>query len=152
MEKTPKLYVFQRLRGGKLPKPSVFNIIKIKGKVSNSSSAQDGNSVFSRLGKLNEVQSSIPSRKQHISTLDVKTDGSLKVKRRTLVITSYRTSSNSKGKIKDEVQPSSHPITVREANALMAETRLIKPLEIPKNVGDFQHALVSGKFSKHHFP
>jgi len=39
---------------------------------------------------------------KHISPLDIKIDGSLEVKRHTLVITSYKTSSNSKGQIKDE--------------------------------------------------
>jgi len=55
---------------------------------------------------------------KRISTSDVKSDGSLKVKRRTLVITSYQTSSNAKGKIKDEEQPSSPPITIREDDDL----------------------------------
>jgi len=55
--------------------------------------------MFTCLGKVNEAQSSIRSR---ISTLNVKTDGSLKVKIRTLISTSYWMSLNSKGKIKDE--------------------------------------------------
>jgi len=53
--------------------------------------------MFSRLGEVNEIQSSIPSCMKRVSTLDVKNDGSLKVKRRTLVITNYDTNSNSKG-------------------------------------------------------
>jgi len=111
-DKPPKLFMFQRLRGGKLPKPSIFTRLKIGGKFSSSSPAQDENSMFSRRGEVNEVQSFISSCMKCISTLDVKTNGSFKVKRRTLVITSYGTSSISKGKIKDEEQPSSHPITV----------------------------------------
>jgi len=39
---------------------------------------------------------------KHVSTLDVKIDGSLKIKRRTLVINSYETSSNWKDKIKEK--------------------------------------------------
>jgi len=39
---------------------------------------------------------------KRVSTLDVKIDGSLKVKKSTLVITSYEASSNSKEEIKDE--------------------------------------------------
>jgi len=39
------------------------------------------------LGEVNRVQSSNPSRMKHISILDVKTNGALKVKRCTLVIT-----------------------------------------------------------------
>jgi len=87
-----------------------------------------------------------------VFNLNVKTNGSLKIKRRTLVITSYETSSNSKDKIKDEEQPSSHPATVQEANDLKAETESTKALEIPENVGDFQHGLASGKFLNRHFP
>ena len=74
----------------------------------------DKNSVFSYLGKVNEIQSSIPSRMKRISTLDRKIDGSLIVKRYTLVITSA--SSNSKEKIKEDEQASSYPITIWEAN------------------------------------
>ena len=76
----------------------------------------------------------------------------LKIKRHTLVITSYKTNSNSKGKIKDEQQASSHPITVREANDLKAKTGLAEVQETPENVGDFQHGLAKGKFLKRHFP
>jgi len=68
--------------------------------------------VFTRLGEVKEVQNYMPSCMKHISTLDVKTDGSLKVKRHTLVITSCEASSNSKEKIKEDGQVSSHPITV----------------------------------------
>jgi len=59
---------------------------------------------------------------KRVSILDVNTDGSLKVKRYTLVITSYGTSSNAKGKMKDEEQPPSHPITIREADDLEDDT------------------------------
>jgi len=69
-----------------------------------------------------------------VSTLDVKTNGSLKVKRHTLAITSYATSSNSKGKIKDEEQPSSHPVTVREANDLEANTQSTEVPNTSENV------------------
>ena len=56
--------------------------------------------MFSRLGEVNEAQSSVPSRMKRITALDIKTYGSLKVKRHTLVITNCDGSSNSKGKIK----------------------------------------------------
>ena len=117
-DKTPKPSVFRRLKGGKQPKPSVFTRIKTGGKSSSSSLAQDGDSVFYNLGEVNEVQSSVSSHMKRISTLDVKTNGSLKVKRCTLLVSSYGTSSNSKAKIKDEEQPSSYPITIREADDL----------------------------------
>jgi len=59
---------------------------------------------------------------------------------------------NSKGKIKDEEQSYSHPVTVRDVEDLKAKTGSPKALEIPKNVGDFQHGPVSGKFLKRDFP
>jgi len=58
---------------------------------------------------------------KHISTLDIKIDGSLKVKRRTLVITSYEASSHSKDEIKDKDQVSSNHIMIREADDLETE-------------------------------
>jgi len=82
---------------------------------------------------------------KRVSTLVVKTDGSLKVKRCTLVITNYGTSSNSKGKIKDKEQPS-HPATVREANDLKGEIGSTEALEISENIGDFQYGPAIGKF------
>jgi len=89
---------------------------------------------------------------KRVSTLDVKTDGSLKVKRCTPIITSYGTNSNSKGKIKDKEQPSSHPVKVREADDFKAEIGSTELLEIPENARDFQHSPTSHKFLKHHFP
>ena len=86
--------------------------------------------MFSHLSEMNEVQSSVPLRMKYISTLDVKTDGSFKVKRHALVITNYETNSNSNSKIKDEEQVSSQLVTFREANDLKAETGSTKALEI----------------------
>jgi len=103
--------------------------------------------MFNCLGEVNEVQSSVPSHMKRISTLDVKTDGSLKVKRRTLL-----TSSTSKEKIQRDGQASFHPVTVREAIDLEDDTESTKTPEIPENVGHFQHGLTSGKFLNHYFP
>jgi len=89
---------------------------------------------------------------KRVSTLDVKSDGSLRIKRCTLVITSYETSSNSKAKIKDEEQASSHPIAVREADDLKVKTGSTEAPETLKNVGCFQHGPTTGKFLKHRFP
>jgi len=52
--------------------------------------------------KTNEVQRFIPSHLKHVSTLNVKTNGFLKIRRRTLFITSREASSNSKGKVEEE--------------------------------------------------
>jgi len=89
---------------------------------------------------------------KRVSTLDVKIDGSLKVKRRTLVITIYDTSSNSKGKIKDEEQASSHPITVRDVDDLKTETASAKEPKTPENVEGFKHGSANGKPLNRHFP
>jgi len=99
--KTPTSSVFGRLRGDKQPKPLIFTRIKAGGKSSSSLSTKDRDFVFSYLGEVNEVQSSIPLRMKCIFTLDVMTDDSLKVKRRILAIIGIKASSNSKGNIKE---------------------------------------------------
>jgi len=81
----------------------------------------------------------------------MKTDGFFKVKSCTLVITSYRFSSDLKGKIKDERQTSSHPVTVPETDELEAETGSTEAPETLKNARDFQHGPANGKFLKCHF-
>jgi len=74
---------------------------------------------------------------KRISTLDVKIDGSLKVKRRPLVITSY--SWNSKGEIKDEDQVSSNHITIQEPHDLEIE---VEPAQAPKAREDGGQAII----------
>jgi len=76
---------------------------------------------------------------KHVSTLDVKTYGSLIVKRRTLVITSYETSSNAKDKIKDKEQVSSNHVTIWEAEDLVVE---VEPAKAPKTLEDGGQATV----------
>ena len=93
--------------------------------------------MFNHLGKLNEVQSSIPSRMKRIFDLDIKTNSSLKVKRCTLVITSYETSSNSKEQIKEDGKASSHPITIWVANDLEVEVKLAEVPETSENTESF---------------
>jgi len=65
-------FVFQRLKGGKQPKPSVFTKIKTGGK--SSSPGQD--SSISHLGEVNEVKGSIPSCMKHSSALAMQTETS----------------------------------------------------------------------------
>jgi len=86
--------------------------------------------------EVNEVQSFVPSHMKHIFALDIKTDDSLKVKRRTLVTTSCEANSNSKEKIKVDGQASSRSITVQEADNLKAETGMVEALEISENIED----------------
>ena len=85
------------------PKSSVFIRISRGKKPSSSSRAQAESSVFNRLGEANKVHSFVPSYMKCVSTLDVKIDGSLKVNRRTFVITSCKASSNSKDETKDDI-------------------------------------------------
>ena len=127
-DKTPKSLVFLRLKGDKQQKSSVFTRIKIGGQIRKLIARAGHELCVQLLGEVNELQSSIPSRMERISALDIKTDGPLKVKRCTPVITSYEASSNSKEKIKENGQASSHPITVRDANDLNAETGTAKAL------------------------
>ena len=82
-----KSFLFHRLKKDEQPKLSVFARIKIGEMSSSAPSSQKRDSAFSRLGKTNEVQSSILSRMKHVSTLDVKVDDSQKVKRRILILT-----------------------------------------------------------------
>ena len=100
--------VFLTLKGDKQLKSSVFTNIKGDEKSLSSLSAQARSSAFNYLGETNEVHSFIPSLINCISTLDVKTNGSLKVKRRTLVITGLKANSNSNGKVKEKEQVSSN--------------------------------------------
>jgi len=111
-DKFPKLFVFERLKRDSQAKPSIFTRIARGKKPSGSQPAEIESSVFNRLGESNKVQRFIPSHMKRVSTLDVKIDGSLKVKRCTLVITSCDCSSNSKDEIKDEDQVSSNHITI----------------------------------------
>jgi len=80
-----------------------------------------------------------------------KTEGTLKFKRRTLIITSCEVSSNSIENLEEDGQSSYHPVTVREADDLEVDTKLAETPEILKNVEDFQHGPANGKFMKRHF-
>ena len=55
--------------------------MKLKERARSKGASARESSAFRGLGVINEVQSSIPSRMKHFSTLDVKMDGSLRVKR-----------------------------------------------------------------------
>jgi len=81
--------MFQRLNGDRQPKFPFFTRITRGKKPSGSSPAQAGCLVFNLLGETNEVQIFVPLRINRVSTLDIKIDGSLKVKRHTLVFISY---------------------------------------------------------------
>ena len=77
--------------------------------------------MFDQLGETNDFYSLIPSRMKLVSTLDVKADGSVKVEKRTLTITSCEVSSYSKGKVEDKEQVSYNHITIRETDNLVAK-------------------------------
>jgi len=114
--KDRKVYVFNRIKDGLRPKPLVFTRIQTIEKPSDSSLQQEKISAFSCLGVINEVQSSIPSRMKRFSTLDVKMDGSLRVKMRTVVLTRQQKSYSSNEKSEEEQVASSNHITIRECD------------------------------------
>jgi len=89
-------YIFCRLKADKQPKTSVFVRIRMGETSSSSPSLQERDLVFSHLGKINKVQSSIPSHIKRVSTLDAKMDDLLKAKRRTLVLTGHEANTISK--------------------------------------------------------
>jgi len=107
-DKDFKSSVFQRLKGDRQLKSSVVTKITGGKNSSASSPTQVRISVFNCLGETNEFQSSIPSCMKPVYILNIKSDGSLKVKRHTLVIIYCEISSNSKDKVKDEEQVSSN--------------------------------------------
>jgi len=88
---------------------------------------------------------------KRISTLDIKTDGSLKVKRCILVITSCEGSSNSNEKIEGGGQASFYLVTIREADNLENETESAEAPKTFENAKDFQQDPTYGKFLKRHF-
>jgi len=112
--KIPKPSVFHRLKKDEHPKSLVFSKIKIGGMSSRTPSPQNKDSVFNRLGRINEVESSILSRMKHVSTLDVMVDDSLKVKRHILVLIGHGAKASSKERTKEEEQASSNCITSQE--------------------------------------
>ena len=89
--------------------------------------------VFNHLGDTNEVQSSIPSRMKRFSTLDIKTEGLLRVKRRTVIFTDQQNNFElNKEEGQDEIAPSRH-IIVRECEDSDSEIEIV---ETPKTLED----------------
>jgi len=108
--------VFNIIKNDPQPKPSVFARIGAGEKSSNSQLQHEKSFVFSRLGMINEVQSLIPSRMKCFSSLDVKTDGSLRVKRRTVVFMGQRKNSGPNEEAEEEKVISSNHITTHECD------------------------------------
>jgi len=69
-----------------------------------------------------------------------------------MVITSYETSSNSQGKIKDEEQPSSQPVIIQEVDDLEDDTQSAEVPNTLKNIEGFQHGPANGQSLKRYFP
>jgi len=126
--KTLKPFVFHRLKKDEQPKPSVITWITVREMSASSPPSQKRDLVFSRLGKINEVQSSIPSRMKRVFTLDVKVDDSLKVMRRVLVLTGHGAKASSKERTKEVEQASSNRAIIQGANDLPCTSQ---------EVGDF---------------
>ena len=110
-EKDRKISVVNRIKDGPKPKRSIFAIIKTSEMSSSSWLQQVKSSAFSGLGVINEVHSSIPSQMKGFSSLDVKTDGSLRVKRRTVIFMGQQNNSNSSNEAEEEEVVHSNHIT-----------------------------------------
>ena len=106
--------VFWRIKNHAQPRPSVFNRITKTKESSNPLRQEQKDSMFNQLGDGTKVQSSIPSRMKRFSTLDVKIDGSLMVKRCNVVFTSQPSSFDSNKEDEEEEVASSNHITVQE--------------------------------------
>jgi len=94
--------------------------------------------VFNRLGNGNEVQSSIPSRMKQFSTLNVKTDGSLRVKMHTVMFKGQPAIFNS-NKEREKQEVNSHHITIRECQDPDPKIELA---ETPKTLEDGGQVIV----------
>ena len=88
---------------------------------------------------------------KRISTSNIRTDESMKVKRRTLVITSCIASSNSKGQIKEEKQASFDHVTVQEGDDLEAKVEPVSTAKKTVDGGGIQHSPTNDKFLEHYF-
>ena len=101
-DKITKASVFYWLKRDKQHKPFVFTRIKMVEMSSSLPSSQERDSVFSCLGEINKVQSSMPLCIKHVSTLDVKKDDSLRVKTCIPVPTGHGAIVRSKERTKEE--------------------------------------------------
>jgi len=125
--------VFWRLKVDTQSKPSVFTRIKLSEGLPSSSCSQGKASVFGSLGKINEVQSVVPSRMKCLSTLDISTDGLLRVKRCSVVFTCHKAHPSLSEDIIEKEQASSNHITVREVDDSDSEIEIVKT---PKTLED----------------
>ena len=76
---------------------------------------------------------------KRFSSLDVKTDGSLRVKKRTVIFTCQQKNSNSSNEVEEEEVVSSNHITIHECDDSNSEIELAKTL---KTFEDRGHATV----------
>jgi len=126
-------FAFWRLKVGTQSKSSVFTKIKSSEESPSSSHSQEKTSVFGRLDKTNEVQSAIPSHMKRLSTLNVSRDGSLRVKRPTVVFAGHKAHPNPSEEVIEKEQASSNHITVRELDDSNSEIELART---PKTLED----------------
>ena len=131
-------YVFNRIKDHPQPKPSIFTKIGAGEKSLNSQLQHEKSYAFSRFGVINEVQSSIPSCMKRFSSLDVKTDGSLRVKRRTVVFTGQQKNSNSIEETEKDKAVSSNHITIHECDNSGSEIELAETPKILEDRGRLQ--------------
>jgi len=138
----PKPSIFRRLKKDEQPKSSIFARIKIGETSSSAPPSQKRDSMFSRLGKTNEVQSSIPSRMKRVSTLDVRLDGSLKVKRCVLILTGHGAKANSKERTNRDEQTSCNCDASQEVDVLPWRNAGLAPGQEPKLFTTIKRGLI----------
>jgi len=114
-DKNPKSFMVHTIKEDKQSKPFVFPRIKTDGKSSSPLLGQERGPVSNCLGETNEFPSPISSYIKCIFTLDVKIDGTLKVKRYNLVIIiSHEASPNSKERAQEKEQVSFNHVTIND--------------------------------------
>jgi len=138
--KNHKISVFNRIKDVPHPKHSIFARMKTDKKSSSSRLQRQKSSMFSRLGVINEVQSSIPSHMKRFSSLDVKTDNSLRENRSTVIFTSQQNNSNSNQEAEEEEVVFSNHITTHECDNSDSEIELA---ETPESFEDGGQTIVN---------
>jgi len=122
----PNPSIFWRVKSHAQPKLSVFNRIMKEKQSPSPLSQEQKDSVFNRLGDRNKAQSSIPSHMKRFLTLNVKTDGLQRVKRRTVVFTGQQSNSDTNKGDKQEQVTSSNHIRVQKCEDLESKIELPK--------------------------
>ncbi|KAG5529093.1 hypothetical protein RHGRI_029682 [Rhododendron griersonianum] len=140
----PRVSVFDRIEAP-IPQTSVFNRLGVTKETCEGATLQPKKSIFSRLGNRStssrehnseregksieldsakedeETRSSIPSRMKRITSLEVNTEGPLKVKRRTIVLTGQPKGNEIAEKEEEMAYTTSYHVAVEEHSSSDSE-------------------------------